>query len=135
VQPVDVVQQPVNDDSDTSATGDDGSRSGSSGEEDDSGLESSETDDEDIFATPAGDTWQQNVDYIPSEIPLEKFKDHFLSSTRTRREKIGLQCSAIDVNTPIRAWREVFKNTLLDKIVWYTNEYGQAHAKRWSDIA
>jgi DNA polymerase III epsilon subunit-like protein len=129
VQPVDVVQQPVNDDSDTSATGDDGSRSGSSGEEEDSGSESSETDNEDIFATPAGDTWQQNVDYIPSEIPLEKFKDHFLSSSRTRRERIGLQCSSIDVNTPIRAWREVFKNTLLDKIVRFTNEYGQAHAK------
>jgi hypothetical protein len=29
----------------------------------------------------------------------------------------------------------VFKNTLLDKIVQYTNEYGQAHAKRWCDIA
>jgi hypothetical protein len=28
----------------------------------------------------------------------------------------------------------VLKNTLLDKIVWYTNEYEQAHAKRWSDI-
>jgi hypothetical protein len=103
VQPVDVIQQPVNDDLDTSATGDDGSRSGSSGEEEDSGSESSETDNEDIFATPAGDTWQQNVDYIPSEILLEKFKDHFLSSTRTRRERIGLQCSSINVNTPIRA--------------------------------
>ena len=49
VQPVDVVQQPVNDDSDTSATGDDGPRSGSSGEEKDSGSESSETDNEDIL--------------------------------------------------------------------------------------
>jgi hypothetical protein len=77
VQPVDVVQQPVNDHSDTSATGDDGSRSRDSGEEEDSGLESLETDDEDIFATPAGDTWQQNVDYIPSEIPLKQFNNHF----------------------------------------------------------
>jgi hypothetical protein len=28
----------------------------------------------------------------------------------------------------------VFKNTILEKIVRYTNEYGQLHAKRWRDI-
>jgi hypothetical protein len=38
------------------------------------------------------------------------------------------------VNTPIRAWREVFKNVLLDKIVWYTNEYEQVKAKWWQDV-
>jgi hypothetical protein len=37
------------------------------------------------------------------------------------------------VNTPIRARREVFKNALLDKIDWYTNNYGQLKAKRWQD--
>jgi hypothetical protein len=41
----------------------------------------------------------------------------------------------IDINTAIRAWREVFKNALLDKIVQYTNEYGLAHAKRWKYIS
>jgi hypothetical protein len=28
----------------------------------------------------------------------------------------------------------VFKNTLLDKIVCYTNDYGKVKAKRWQDI-
>jgi hypothetical protein len=32
---------------------------------------------------------------------------------------LNFQCSPIDVNTPIRAWREVFKNTLLDKMAVY----------------
>ena len=40
----------------------------------------------------------------------------------------------MDVNTPIRAWREVFKNALLDKIVRYTNDYGRVKAKRWQDV-
>jgi hypothetical protein len=34
----------------------------------------------------------------------------------------------------MRAWREVFKNTLLDKIVCYTNDCGKVKAKRWQDI-
>jgi hypothetical protein len=38
------------------------------------------------------------------------------------------------VNTPIRAWREVFKNVLLDKLIWYTNEYRRVKAKRWQDV-
>jgi septation ring formation regulator EzrA len=38
------------------------------------------------------------------------------------------------VNTPIRAWREVFKNALLlDKIIQYSNNYGQVKAK-WQDV-
>jgi hypothetical protein len=48
----------------------------------------------------------------------------FITELTSKRRRTGLQCSPIDVNTPIRAWREVFKNTLLDKIVRYTNEYG-----------
>jgi hypothetical protein len=84
-QPVDVVQQAVHDDSETSVAGDEGSGSGSSGEEGDSGSESSETDNEEIFETPAGDTWQQNVEYIPSEIPLDKFK-HPLPSAKCQEE-------------------------------------------------
>jgi hypothetical protein len=28
----------------------------------------------------------------------------------------------------------VLKNALLDKIVWYTNDYGQVKAKRWQDV-
>jgi hypothetical protein len=38
------------------------------------------------------------------------------------------------VNTSIRAWREVFKNVLLDKIARYTNKYRRVNAKRWQDV-
>jgi hypothetical protein len=38
------------------------------------------------------------------------------------------------VNTPIRAWREVFKSVLLNKIDCYNNDYGSAKAKRWQDV-
>jgi DNA polymerase III epsilon subunit-like protein len=119
-----------NDDSDTSVSGDSQSSIGSS---DDDSESSSDTED-DEFLTPSGDAWQNNANYSPLEAPLEKFRDHFTSTGRSRRMKTGLQCSSIDVNTPIRAWREVFKNTILEKIVRYTNEYGQLHAKKWRDI-
>jgi hypothetical protein len=121
------------DDSDTSlsAESDSGVSSNHSISED---TERETPDDEDILS-PMGDKWQDNVDYRPSApLPFQKFEEHFTSTGRSRRQRTGLQCSPIDVNTPIRAWREVFKNTLLDKIVRYTNDYGEIHAKRWNGI-
>jgi hypothetical protein len=53
----------------------------------------------------------------------------------SRRQRMGLQCSNIEVSTPLRAWRQIFTNSLLDKIVKYTNEYRVVHAKRWKDIS
>ena len=41
----------------------------------------------------------------------------------------------MDVNTPIRAWRQIFTRGILNKIVNYTNEYGERHCKTWSDIS
>ena len=91
-----------------------------------------DTTDDDDSTTPAGDRWEENSQFQPScPLPLQQFQEHFTSSGRSRRQRTGLQCSPISVNTPIRAWREVFKNTLLDKIVHYTNNYGKVKAKRW----
>ena len=107
-------------------SGDDGSVSSSSseGEEDD-----------DNSTVPLGNRWKEGVDFTPClPNPIERFQLHFTSASRSRRQRSGLQCSPIDVNTPIRAWREIFKNTILEKIVSYTNEYGRIHAKQWSDI-
>ena len=73
--------------------------------------------------TPSGDAWERNVNRPSVPLPMARFEQHFTSPARSRRQQTGLQCSPIDVNTPIRAWREVFKNTLLDKIVRYTNQY------------
>ena len=34
----------------------------------------------------------------------------------------------------MRAWSKVFKTSLLDKIINYTNDYGHVNAKHWQDI-
>jgi hypothetical protein len=92
--------------------------------------------DEENNSVLLGDTWDQGCDFHLAELhPTKRFQEYFTSSLRNQQQRIGLQCSPMDVNTPIRAWREVFKNTLLDKIVWYTNKYRLAHAKRWKDIS
>jgi DNA polymerase III epsilon subunit-like protein len=118
-------EEQVQDNNDSSDDNSSQSTGQSSDEED--------SDDEDV---PLGDRWEQGSDFQPAvPLPMERFQEHFTSSGRSRRQRTGLQCSPIDVNTPIRAWREVFKNTLLEKIVRYTNEYGRVHAKRWSDIS
>lgn len=114
------------DDSDTSL--DDNSTSDNSTAED-------PTEETPSIMTAAGDAWERNMDYRPSvPLPMAKFQEHFTSTGRSRRQRIGLQCNPIDVNTPIRAWREIFKYTLLEKIVKYTNDYGCHHAKHWQDI-
>jgi hypothetical protein len=65
-----------------------------------------------------GDTWDQGIEFQPMEPnPSQRFEEYCTSAARNLCQQIGLQCSPIDVNTPIRAWREIFKNTLLDKIV------------------
>jgi hypothetical protein len=93
---------------------------------------SSSSDDEDSNNVPLGDTWDQGSDFKPTESnPSIRFADHFTSTAaQNRGQRIGLQRSLINVNTPFGARREVFKTTLLDKILWYTNKYGLLHAKR-----
>ena len=38
------------------------------------------------------------------------------------------------VNSPAKAWQQIFTSTILDKIVAYTNLYGNQNAKDWSNI-
>ena len=38
------------------------------------------------------------------------------------------------VNSPNKAWRQVFTNSLLNKIARYSNDYGSENAKDWKDI-
>jgi hypothetical protein len=96
----------------------------------------STTEEEDNNEIPLGDTWDQGIEFQPMEPnPSQRFEEYCASTARSRCQGIGLQCSPIDVNTPIRAWREIFKNTLIDKIVRYTNEYGLLHSKQWKGIS
>jgi DNA polymerase III epsilon subunit-like protein len=74
---------------------------------------SSSSEDEESNTVPLGDTWDQGCDFHPTEPhSTERFQEYFTSSLPNQKWQIGLQSSPIDVNTPIRAWREVFRNTL-----------------------
>jgi hypothetical protein len=120
-------QQPsLLDDSDTSVSSQDSSATTAD-------SNTGETTDNEDDVGPAGDKWEEDSSQYRSLCPLpsQLFEEHFTSSGCSRRQQTGLQCNPIDVNTPIRAWREVFKNALLDKIVRYTNNYGQVKSKRW----
>ena len=66
------------------------------------------------------------------------FQQHFSKKitrgTDVNTSRTGLQCSPNSVNSPAKAWREIFTHSILDKIVAYTNEYGEIKAKDWTDI-
>jgi Transposase IS4 len=124
-------QRPAEEQGGDDSSEDDNSVAGSAG------SQSSEEDEEEEEpnTVPAGNRWEDSVHYSPSNpTPVQNFIRHFTSSNRSQRNKTGLQCNPIDVSTPIRAWRQIFTKTLLDKIVKYTNNYGEAKAKDWSNI-
>lgn len=90
---------------------------------------------EETVVVPLGDRWQENCDYSPTEpIPMERFTEQQQVTARSGRNKTGLQCLDMEVHTPIRAWRTIFQKNFLLKIVKYTNDYGQLHAKKWRDM-
>ena len=122
------------DDSDTSVSVD--LRSGESNDAPSDGPANDDTEtNDDDSSSPSGDWWEEDKDFHPTlPLQMQKFNKHFTSSGQSRRHRTGLQCSPIDINSPMRAWREVFKTSLLDKIVNYTNDYGRVNAKRWQDI-
>jgi DNA polymerase III epsilon subunit-like protein len=105
-QPVVAIPEGTNEDSDTSV---------SSGDSD----SSSSTGDDEVDNIPRhiqGDNWEVGVDYEPATPkPSELFLEHNTSRGRSQKPLLGVQCSHLDVNTPIRAWREIFKVTLLEK--------------------
>lgn len=45
-----------------------------------------------------------------------------------------LKISRNSVNSPIKAWRYIFTDVLLHKIVDYTNDYGNEKCSKWQDI-
>ena len=91
---------------------------------------------EDLEEEPLlGDRWEDCKDFSPLPIPSKLFQERFTWSGHHRtKQLVGLKCNPMDVNTPIRAWRQVFTKVILQKIVTYTNEYREMNCKLWSDI-
>jgi hypothetical protein len=84
-----------------------------------SSSSSTSSEDEDINSTvPLGDTWEKEFDFQPSDPnPTQQFEEHFIATRRSQQQRMGLQRSNIEVSTLLRAWRKIFTNSLLDKIV------------------
>ena len=94
-----------------------------------------EDDDEEQAEEILGDRWEDSEAYSPDPIPTDRFQEHFSWTGRHRtKQMIGLNCNPVDVNTPIRAWRQIFTKAILDRIVGHTNEYGETHCKSWTNI-
>ena len=81
------------------------------------------------------DTWEPNKKFYPKTPPEQLFLSHVQSPSREARIKTGLVISHVSVNSPIKAWRSIFSNRILDTIVRYTNEYGSLKEKKWTDIS
>jgi DNA polymerase III epsilon subunit-like protein len=130
--PLEVIQKkkPIpNDDSDT-----DEESVGDVSEKEDSDIEDAIV--EEREETQVG--WQENTAFegVDSETMFaNKMRSH--SSTRrndNEEVRIGLQASKNTVNSPMKAWRQIFTNSILDRIVRYTNEYGDCKLDSWTNI-
>ena len=72
---------------------------------------------------PLGDSWERDTIFFEQEF-----------TRRLNQIQTGLQCSKSSVNSPGKAWEAIFTNCILDKIVTYTNEYGEAMVSRWMKV-
>jgi Transposase IS4 len=65
------------------------------------------------------------------------FNDEFQKrATRNADDgtRVGVQCSTNSVNSPIKAWSQIFTVLILNRIVQYTNDYGSVKCKDWVNI-
>jgi hypothetical protein len=69
--------------------------------------------------------WRLNTAFVPPQIP----------NRLEHGETCKLKVAATTVNSPMKAWRFIFTDSLLNKIVKYTNDYGAAKCSKWKDIA
>ncbi len=73
---------------------------------------------------------------------ISLFKEEFSkrvtrNSNNTEANQVlvtGIQCAVNSINTPMKSWRQIFTNSILDKMVRYTNEYGSLKHENWSNI-
>jgi hypothetical protein len=67
-------------------------------------------------------------------VPNKKFQQVFQSQNHSGVLRTGVQLSPIQANSPLKSWRLIFTNNILEKIVRYTNAYGKLHTDDWQDI-
>ena len=80
--------------------------------------------------------WQMNKDFKGFDSESKFVAEFQRRNTRaTSGIRTGLQCSESSVNSPSKAWRQVFTNAILDKIMVYTNEYGEENCKDWVTVS
>ena len=89
----------------------------------DSDVEEDEiTEDVDLPNSVLG--WEKDTDFDGYNV-MQKFNEVF-EKHNTRHscgDRTGLQCLVNSVNSPLKAWQQIFTNSILDKIVLYTNHY------------
>ena len=96
--------------------------------------ESNSVDDDASVEAPQRLGWKLNTDFegVNSK---SNFEEMFrLTSQNSNVIRTGLQCSDSSVNSPMKAWRQVFTHAILEKIVLHTNQYGIKHCKDWPGI-
>jgi hypothetical protein len=58
--------------------------------------------------------------------PTVKFKQIYSWIFRGLLKRlVATKCNHIDVNTPTQPWHQVFTKTILNRMVKYTNKYGE----------
>ena len=80
--------------------------------------------------------WEKDTDFDGYNA-MQKFNEVF-EKHNTRHlcgDRTGLQCSVNSVNSPLKAWRQIFTNSILDKIVLYTNQYRDNRLKEWVPVS
>ena len=79
--------------------------------------------------------WQRDTDFHGLDTET-KFQEYYRKKTTRQSvgDRTGLQCSPHSVNSPAKAWRQIFTHALLDMIVEYTNQYGCERCKDWVNI-
>ena len=104
--------------------------------EDDLEDSDNENDDEATDSSQNLTQWSLNTSFEGVN-SREKFEHEFARpDTRSIQggSRIGLQASVNSVNSPIKSWRYIFTDGILNKIVRYSNDYGAEHCPKWREI-
>jgi len=85
----------------------------------------------------SGGRWSKNTFFMAPNISA-RYDEAIAGGSTTRqcneRNKSCLKTSINTVNSPIKAWRYIFTQGIWNKIVQYTNDYGNAKCSNWIDI-